>query len=206
MLDPDRAFALTHVPHAVRPALAALWALDQRLGSIVVSTTQPMVGQMRMTWWHEALTTLQAGVQRGEPILDALAEHVVGSHDIAGPVLARLVEGWEVLLDPLPFEEDVLQTYGEARGDRLFTLSAQMLGQSCDNGAGRGWALTDFALRCSDPGTGKRAGMLARQALAKARIGRLPRALRVLARFASNDLRHGVPVPRTFWRLIASIR
>lgn len=205
-LDPDRAFALTHVPQAARSAVQALFTLDVRLGSIVATTTQPMVGQMRMTWWHEALTTLKPGEQRGEPVLDALAASVLDRGNIDGAVLARLVEGWEVLLDPLPLGEDALATYADARGAALFRLVATALGQPSDTGAGEGWALADFALRCSDRGTASRARAMAGQALNSARMGDLPRPLRILARLAAADVRHGASVPRSFWRLLTVIR
>lgn len=206
-LDPDRTFALTHVPGVIRPAVEAVFALDVRLGTIVASTTQPMVGQMRMTWWHEALTTLNAGEERGEPVLDALAGSVIGHQGIDGAMLARLVEGWEVLLDPLPLGEEALATYADARGTALFGLVAALLGQQSGGGhAGRGWALADFAWRCSDVETAAGARALAGDAMDGARLGDLPRPLRILTRLAVADIRHGAPVPRSFWRLLTVIR
>lgn len=207
MLDPDRAFALTHVSQGAKPAVEALFALDARLGAIVATTTQPMVGQMRMTWWHEALSGLSAGDQRGEPVLDALAESVIGNGGIDGTMLARLVEGWEILLDPLPLDNDLLATFAEARGAALFALVARALGQVSDGTAGKGWALADFAWRCSDADTAARARTLAVESLGdKRRIADLPRPLRILARLASADVQNGAPLPRTFWRLLISIR
>lgn len=206
-LDPDRAFALTHVPSPAKPAVEALFALDVRLGTIVATTTQPMVGQMRMTWWHEALSGLAAGDQRGEPVLDALAATVVGNAGIDGAMLARLVEGWEVLLDPLPLDEAALATYAEARGAALFALVAHVLGQPSEGAAGRSWVLADFAWRCSDAETAGRArGMAAETLRSGPEVATLPRALRILARLAAADVRNGAPVPRTFWRLLTTIR
>ena len=206
LFDDDRNFALLHAPFPARAAISALWTLDQRLGAIVAGTTQPMVGQMRMTWWHEALTTLKTDGRRGEPVLDALADNVLGRMGIDGVALARLVEGWEVMLDPLPLGTDLLATYADARGSALFSLTARLLGRTSDDAAGRGWALADFAGRCSDPETATRARAMAAEAFAAASIGRLPRPLRILARLAAGDIRRGAPIPRTFWRLVASIR
>lgn len=206
-LDPDRAFALTHVPPGAKPAVEALFALDVRLGAIVATTTQPMVGQMRMTWWHEALSGLNAGDERGEPVLDALAASVVGKAGIDGTMLARLVEGWEVLLDPLPLDDDTLATYADARGGALFALVARAVGQHTDGAAGAGWALADFAWRCSDADTAMRARRMAGERLGDTRqVGALPRSLRILARLARADVANGAPLPRTFWRLLTAIR
>jgi phytoene synthase len=205
-LDFDRAFALTHVPHDAKPAIEALFALDARLGTIVATTTQPMVGQMRMTWWHEAVSGLKAGDERGEPVLDALAAHILGHAGIDGAALAGLIDGWEVLLDPLPLGENVLATYADARGGTLFSLVARVLGKPIDVVAGRGWALADFAWHCSDAATATRARMMANDMLTSARMSDLPRPLRALARLARADVRHGAPERRSFWRLSASIR
>jgi hypothetical protein len=121
-------------------------------------------------------------------------------------MLARLIEGWEVLLDPLPLGAEALSTYADARGAALFGLIARALGGQSDDGAGRGWALADFAWRCSDAGTATRARDLAATALSSAKQGKLPRPLRILARLALSDVRNGAPVPRTFWRLLSAIR
>jgi CPA2 family monovalent cation:H+ antiporter-2 len=37
LIDPDRVFALGHVPARHRAAVAAVWALDEQLGLIIAS-------------------------------------------------------------------------------------------------------------------------------------------------------------------------
>lgn len=201
--DGDRDFALVHIA-ADRPAVAALWALDWRLGEIVAATTQPMVGQLRLTWWHDALTSLHAETAKGEPVLDALARHALPA--ISGEDLAGLIDGWEVLLDSLPLPDDALHIYAEQRGVRLFALTARLLGGATDDAAGRGWALANFAARCSDGDTAQRAYAMARDAFAAARIDRLPRALRILARLSRDDAQAGRVLERTRWRLWRVLR
>ena len=195
MIDPDREFALVHVPQHKRDAIAALWALDEALGRIVSSTSQPMIGQMRLTWWHDAML----GGQGGEPVLAALAEHV-HPLGIDGAALLPLVEGWEMLLDPLPLSAAALETHARTRGDRLFALSARAIGCRVATGLGGGWALVDFARRCSDPATASRAFLLARPRLRN--LNRLPRPLRILARLAAADACAGKWTARTRWRLL----
>ena len=194
--DADRAFALVHVPAVVRARVATLWQLDARLGAIVAATTQPMVGQLRLTWWHEALTALP-DAPVGEPLLAALTDVVAAG--IAGHELARLVEGWEVLLDPLPLPDDVLLAYAGARGATVFALTSRLMGGIVSDTVGTGWALADFARRCSDVETAARSFVLARE-----RLDRIagPRALRVLARLARADAAAGKLLPRRWWRLL----
>ena len=161
--------------------MTALWTLDATLGTIVASTTQPLVGQLRLTWWHQALSRLGRSNVKGEPVLAALAGDVIATGRVEAAALALLVEGWEALLEPMPLDHVWLEAYADGRA-AMFDLSATILGTSSDRPSARGWALTDFALRCSDDVTAGRAWDLAASALADARMSGLPRSLRSLAR------------------------
>jgi 15-cis-phytoene synthase len=204
-LSPDQAFALLHVPGSKRAAVAALWLLDTILGRVVASTSQPLVGQMRLTWWHDTLSALTAHTHYAQPELDSLAANVIGKGGIAAHDLAALVEGWEALLEPMPLENTALSDHAALRGAWVFELSARLLGTSFDNAAGGGWALADFGFRCSDPQTVSRALDMARQKFGQARLHRLPRPLRILARLAAADVVASQRQPRTLWRLMRSL-
>ena len=198
--------ALAHVPHAARDAVSALWALDAALGQVVATTTEPLIGQMRLTWWHERLTSLGAEDVPAEPILQSLHD-VARYHDVTGAMLAELVEGWELLLDDLPIEFDVLAAYATKRGDKLFALSAQMIGAAAAPGSGAGWALIDFAMHCSDTVTAERAWMLAGTIFANCDSPR-PRSLRILghiARSKSNQPFANLAKPISRWILLSAV-
>ena len=195
----DLDFAFVYVPAAQYDAVASLWALDATLARIVATTRDAMMGRLRLTWWHAALSALGADDWTGEPVLDTLARHVVPS-GIAPRRLADLVEGWEALLEPMPLTAAALSTYARARGD-LFDLTEILLGAALRGPAGEGWALADFAVHCSDPSTAARARAMALDTLATARVRSLPRPLRILARLAERDVRAGTAVPRTRWAL-----
>ncbi len=195
--DPDRILALAYAPGAQRDALSALWALDETLGRIVATTTQDIVGQMRLSWWHQNLCALDSGAIAAEPVLVALAG-VVRNHDVTGAALAGLVEGWEVLLEDLLTDGD-LADYAKARGAWLFALSSEILGSTRSDAVGQGWALADFARHCSDE-------TLARRALALSPVTaiprRLPKPLRMLAWLARYDVAHGAPRVRPRWTML----
>ena len=204
VLDDDHELALLHVAPTAAAAVQALWRLDSTLGEVVATTSQPMIGQLRLTWWHGALTSLGTGVAPPQPVLQALAHAVI---PYATPAhLAELVEGWEALLDPLPLPGEALALYAGKRGE-LFHLTALAMRQPRPlPEAGIGWALSDFAARCSDSETRARAWSLARQAFATADFGRLPRPLRILARLAAADAIVGERVERTRWRMWRATR
>lgn len=174
---------LIHTPAAARDGLAALLSLDAQLAQIVQTTRQPIVGQMRYTWWHDALAALDEGPAPAQPVLQALAASVV-PRTRAAP-LAALVEGWEALLDE-PIGADALDAHASARGGGLFVLAATLLGAEDPRvrKMGEGWALADLSRHLSDPALAATArdGALAR--LEAALADRWPATLRPLAGMA----------------------
>ncbi len=174
--------ALAHAPLRCRDALSALWACDAALGRVVATTSEPLIGQMRLTWWHDRMMALDAGQVPAEPVIAAL-HPVVRDHDMSGAMLATLIEGWETLLEPMPLSVGTLQDYAGKRGHVLFDLSQRILAVSADTAAGAGWALIDFATRCTDEVTAERAWSMAGEIFATTRYDG-PRALRILAGIA----------------------
>ncbi len=144
-LDPDRTLALAYVAARRRPAVAALWRLDASLAAILGTGTQPMVSQLRLAWWREALERLDAAPPPAEPVLQALAAHVLPL--VSGAELAAMEEGWLLLLSDGALGEDELARYAALRGGLLFRYSARLLGEPAFpvEPAGEAWALADLA-------------------------------------------------------------
>jgi 15-cis-phytoene synthase len=191
MIDPERALVIGYAPAHARAGLAALLALDERLGTILRTTREPLVGQMRLTWWHEALSALDDAPAPAEPVLGALAAAVVPQ--VRGATLAGLVEGWEALLDQ-PLGEAALETHARARGAGLFDAAAVLLAGGTTPSiarAGEGWALADLARHLSTAALAARAHAAAETRLAgltAARWAASTRALGALALLARLDL------------------
>ncbi|WP_028965815.1 squalene/phytoene synthase family protein [Sphingomonas phyllosphaerae] len=188
--DPERWLAMTYARPAHRPALDALWSLDDKLASILRATREPIVGQMRLTWWHEALSALDDAAPPAEPVLQALARHVVPQ--VPGRWLATLVEGWEALLEPT-LDAPAMQAHAVHRGSGLFTAMAAAIGvdDPAIATAGAGWALADLAGHLKAPAEADLARTMARTTLAKTAGFRWPsaaRAIGAIARAASLDL------------------
>ncbi|WP_293879921.1 squalene/phytoene synthase family protein [Sphingomonas sp.] len=181
LADSERVLALNYAPKSRRAALGTLWQLDETLGRVVATTTEPVIGQIRLTWWHERLSGLTAGEASGEPLLGRLAEHVL-PYDVTGTDLAMLIEGWEALLE-LPLDDAALAIFADQRGGMLFALSARILSAEVPPIAGQGWALVDFAAHCSDPKIA--ASALAMVAERLRDHPTMPRPLRILSRLAS---------------------
>jgi len=202
----ERALAISYAPAEAQPALQALLALDDVLGNILRSTREPLVGQMRLTWWHEALRALDERPPPAEPVLAAIASEVL-PHGVSGAALTPMTDGWEALLaEPLGWEEVV--SFSEQRGGTLFRAAARVLGvmDAAAPVAGEGWALADLATHLADAGAAAQARSLANERLDAAfatRWSRAARPLGALALLARADLA-GMPVasPRRVARLL----
>jgi phytoene synthase len=200
IVDPERRLALAYAPRQRRQALAALWALDEKLGAIVAATREPMLGEIRLAWWRDALGAMETGVPAGEPLLEMLKQ-ASGDHRLSPAELARLPEGWAALLGAFPLDHDALDRHAEERGDALFRLSALLLGGDRPGlgeagEAGTVWALTDLAARVSDSSTAAAARSLAAERLARPADGRWGKALRplaVLTALARQDAHSAMP-------------
>jgi phytoene synthase len=181
---PERALALGYAPAAASAGVAAAFALDATLAKLSLGTRDPIVAQLRLTWWYEALTALGGGGAPQQPILRALL-----ASGADGAVLAMTEEGWErVLATP---DDGELVTFARERGV-LFREAARLAGARDDvSAAGAGWALADLARATADPGLAARAAVLAAPLLARAAAQRWSvagRFLGALVHVARADL------------------
>lgn len=151
--DPATVFAWSATRFA---PVASLFALDAQLGTIVRTTTQPIIGQMRLTWWHDALEGLGDGPVPAHPVLQGLAALP------AAAALTPMIDGWEVLLEDESPDDAALARLAGARGGTLFAAAAQVLGgEGAAQAAGEGWALADVAAHVGDAALAARATALA---------------------------------------------
>ena len=186
IIDPERALTLVYAPARLRPALAALWRLDERLGSVVATTTEPMIGAIRLAWWREALEALDRGPAPDEPLLREIAEALLPL-GIRGVDLAAIEAGWAALLDGDPPDDGAIERHGRLRGRLLFGLAAKIVGHEGSKEAavaGEGWALIDLGSRMRDPVVTAHAKARARSCLAGFGSYYWPRALRPLGALA----------------------
>ncbi|MEG3147903.1 squalene/phytoene synthase family protein [Sphingomonas sp. RT2P30] len=195
----ERALALGYAPGDARPAIDALFALDEALGNILRTGREPLISQMRLTWWHDALTRLDTAPPPAEPILQALADDVL-PRGVSGAGLATMVEGWEALLDPGPGDPEGRALFGDRRGGALFAAAGSVLGARGNPPlalAGSGWALADLARHLGDRAAAEAALSEARAivtGISRHRWGAELRALGALSRLAVLDT--AVPLDR----------
>ena len=183
--DLDRYLASLYAAPATRAGLFALHALDLELAEVARSTTEPMLGQIRLAWWREQLQALDAGARPAQPVLAALAEHLLPA-GISGASLEPLEDAWLALL------EDDVEGHAKARG-RLFGAAVELLLPGLDSASaqhahrmGVGWAIVDVARN----GVAVGDDMLARadEMLSPTTVAAPARTLAGLAALARRDL------------------
>jgi phytoene synthase len=146
-LDADRRLALTYVSPKRRAAIGALWGLDSALGAVLAGGREPLISQIKLAWWRDALEALDRSPPPAEPVLESLAKHVIPS-GVTGGQLSEMEEGWTLLLTQEPLTIADLARYAATRGGLLFRYSATLLGRQLSGEmeqAGEGWALADLA-------------------------------------------------------------
>ncbi len=206
LVDPEKAerdLALSYAVPAILAPTSLLLQIDDRLGLITRTTRDPMLAQIRLTWWRDALASLETSSPPAEPLLRSLAATVL-PRGVTGAALAGLVDGWETLLEAAPD----LDRVASERGVRLFAAMAEVAGGTVPTtNAGAGWALADVATHSRDPGLASQARVLARDRLGGVMDHRWPRQLRTIgalalsARFDVADAPPPVAGPRRVARL-----
>ncbi|MEG3179941.1 hypothetical protein [Sphingomonas sp. LT1P40] len=205
--QPERRMILSYSPTATAGrGLAALLTLDDRLAETLRTTSEPMLGQIRLQWWHDALIALDTAPPPGEPVLQAIAQDVLRM-GVGGSMIAGIAQGWQALLQE-ELDDLALRTYG-ARGRRLFELAGILAGASPADPltlAGEGWALAGLSGKLTDPGEAAAARAIAVESLraaTSARWSRNGRALGAMAHLARMEL-EGVSEgsPRRTWRAL----
>lgn len=191
-LPPEQRLALAWSTAAKRERLASVLVLDRRLARIVARTREPMLGQMRLAWWRDALGKPVAERPRGDAVLDTLGRLLEGQE----AALIALVDGWERILEEPPLSESAARRFAAGR---CMALLAAYNRTTCENGprdpfheAAWRWSLADFASRVSDDG--ERA-LLLRLGLGDGeqnlRLPREARGLAVLGALGARALRRG---------------
>lgn len=150
-LPPEAELALAWSGPNVRAPLSMALQLDRRLARIVGRTHEPMLGQMRLAWWREALGKPVAQRPRGDAVLDGIGEHWQGREAF----LVQMVDGWEVLVTAQNLEPAEAEAFGTQRGAFFAALPDEQADAALAArlaAAGRRWALADAAAGVSDPG------------------------------------------------------
>ena len=88
--DKDRFLATLFAPAASRPDLHTLYAFDLETAAVAHRVRDPVAGEIRLQWWHDALSS-DDGVSSGHPVADAMVE-LLRRNGIPGSIALDLVD------------------------------------------------------------------------------------------------------------------
>ncbi len=147
LLDRDRYTICATTEQGARRALYALYAFNLEVAKIREIVSEPMLGQIRLQWWRDAIEGIYQGTPRDHAVVTALADTIGRCH----PSRARfdqLIDMREFdMEDRQPETLDELLAYVAATSGGLSCLTLEVLGaddsQILEKGrhAGIAWAL-----------------------------------------------------------------
>lgn len=134
--DPDRFLAVMAAPPAARAPLFVLYAFNLEVARAPWVTAEPMIAEMRLQWWRDAV----AGERRAHEVAGPLHD-LIHQAGLPVDVLDRLIAArrWDCWREP--FEgAGALEAYVEDTGGGLMWLAARVLGAPAE----AEWAARDI--------------------------------------------------------------
>ncbi len=126
--DRDRFQTALFAPARHREALFALYAFNFEIARVRESVREPMLGQIRLQWWREAIATAyEGGAPRHHDVAEAITE-AIRSRSLSRAHFDRLIETRERDLDDTPPATlAALEDYAEGTSARLVMLALETL-------------------------------------------------------------------------------
>ncbi len=126
--DHDRYLTALFVPAAHREAVFALYAFNAEVARTREAVSEPIIGQIRLQWWREALDGIYSGAVREHPVVAGLSEAVKGYGLDRAPFDALLDAREGDLDDAPPADLASLEAYAGATSGTLSALAMTVLG------------------------------------------------------------------------------
>lgn len=146
--DYDHWLTALFVPQEKRERFFTLLAFNSEISRIRETVSEPMLGDIRLQWWREALEGLEKKTVKTHPVIQALdAANKENALDIS--LMLNMVDMRSKDLDRAPIEDDEdLLAYADGTGGALHRLLLSALGGNTHsevveaaNRAGRVYAL-----------------------------------------------------------------
>lgn len=126
--DYERFLICLFTPPAYRDDIAALFLFNAELAQIRDQVTEPLLGQIRLQWWREALDKLGTPEQPPHALLDRLSRWQRRGISLAPLHTLLDARATDLLAEPFP-SLVAYETYRQNTSAPLGTLLAALLGQ-----------------------------------------------------------------------------
>jgi phytoene synthase len=129
--DPDRWLSARFIAdEAMRNDVLAVYAFDGELARAPRVASSALMGEIRLTWWREALDEIFAGRRvRGHPVAQALAE-AVRRRDLPREPLGAMIDARYRELDARPFGHADALKLAEGTAGRAAEVAGRILGET----------------------------------------------------------------------------
>lgn len=126
--DPTRFAAVLAAPPAARPALATLYAFNIEVARAPWASKEPMIAEMRLQWWRDALEDAAKGTVRAHEVMRPLADLILACN-LPLDLLDRMVEArrWDIYSEAFA-DEAAFDAYLADTAGGLMQLSGRVLG------------------------------------------------------------------------------
>ncbi len=129
--DPDRYFSCLFAPESTRQHLMALYAFSAEIAHIQESVKEPLIGEMRLQWWRDALDQQKSEAESTvstHPTALAI-NHTIESFSLPRSVFLNLIDAraFDIYQEPMPSLNE-LEGYCGETCSVLFQLAAMLLG------------------------------------------------------------------------------
>jgi 15-cis-phytoene synthase len=140
--EPDRYLSALLAREPQRTGLLVIAAFSAELRRIPSLVSDPMIGEIRLQWWRDAIAAFDQHTKTGNPVADALAD-TVRIFDLPPALLLAMTEAraFDLYTDPMP-DADALNGYLAKTEGVPFELAFRVM-------AGHAPVGTDVALLAS---------------------------------------------------------
>lgn len=146
--DRDRYLSALFAPDGEREALFALYAFNVEIARAREVVAEPVLGEIRLQWWRDALGGLYGGQCLAHPVVEALGR-AIAAHGLKRAGFERMIDARTADLSPEPpADMAALEAYAGASSGALMELALECLAAATPNArraaqaAGIAYALT----------------------------------------------------------------
>lgn len=146
--DYDRYLCTLFAPTERREGLFALYAFNAEVAKTRTAVSEPMLGEIRLQWWREAIAGIYEGEPRRHEVVQPLAA-AIRRFELPRAPFDRLIDARAFdLQDDPPKTLRELERYAEDTSSTLLQSALEMFGERSDGAQaaarhlGIAWALT----------------------------------------------------------------
>ncbi|SFT35676.1 phytoene synthase [Pseudovibrio denitrificans] len=129
----ERYLSTLYAPITARPSLIALYAFACEIARIRELVNEPMPGEIRLQWWHDALSGTDHGDVMHNPVAQAIIE-TIEHHKLPREPFLNLISArrFDLYSDPMPTVNDLEGYCGETSSALVLLASMILSGKPAD--------------------------------------------------------------------------